>query len=381
MSGVFLRRGDELIAMIETPYEAESVLQELLASYPTLLSSDASEGENWLLIRREAGIGLGDAASSRGYLDHLFVDSAGVPTLVEVKRSSDTRIRREVVGQMLDYAANAAARWGGDTLQSWFEESCASRDEDPEQALLDAFPAVENITDFWTQVRTNLVAERLRLVFVADYVPSELRRIVEFLNGQMTQTEVLAIEVKQYRDSSGQHETLVPRVLGETEQAKQVKSVGQPRRWTRETILEQLREYRNDAEATLGSRLFDWVRARGDLTEWYGSGKKDGSFQAGYPDTPRYLFPFALYGYGRVEVQFQYMMRRKPFDREGLRRELLDKLNAIPGVELGEDTLMRRPSIQLETLLRSGSLEQFTSAMDWAFAEASAAAARSTPSP
>ena len=28
------------------------------------------------------------------------------PTLVEVKRSSDTRIRREVVGQMLDYAAN-----------------------------------------------------------------------------------------------------------------------------------------------------------------------------------------------------------------------------------------------------------------------------------
>ena len=31
MSGVFLRNGDDLVAMIETPYEAESVLQELLA--------------------------------------------------------------------------------------------------------------------------------------------------------------------------------------------------------------------------------------------------------------------------------------------------------------------------------------------------------------
>jgi hypothetical protein len=34
------------------------------------------------------------------------VDEAGVPTLVEVKRSSDTRARREVVARMLDYAAN-----------------------------------------------------------------------------------------------------------------------------------------------------------------------------------------------------------------------------------------------------------------------------------
>lgn len=29
-------------------------------------------------------------------------------------------------------------------------------------------------------------------MFVADAVPSELRRIIEFLNGQLTQTEVLA---------------------------------------------------------------------------------------------------------------------------------------------------------------------------------------------
>jgi len=45
--------------------------------------------------------------SGRWSLDHLFLDQDSIPTLVEVKRSSDTRIRREVVGQILDYAANA----------------------------------------------------------------------------------------------------------------------------------------------------------------------------------------------------------------------------------------------------------------------------------
>jgi len=47
-----------------------------------------------------------EAGVSVGSLDHLFLDEAGVPTLVEVKRSSDTRARREMVAQMLDYFNN-----------------------------------------------------------------------------------------------------------------------------------------------------------------------------------------------------------------------------------------------------------------------------------
>ena len=63
-----------------------------------------------------------------------------------------------------------------------------------------------------------------RLVFVSDEIPPSLRRIIEFLNGQMTRTEVLAIEVKQYTDAAGTQQTIVPRLVGETEAAKQTKS-------------------------------------------------------------------------------------------------------------------------------------------------------------
>src|SRR4051794_25314367 len=59
--------------------------------------------------------------SDRWSLDHVFLNADGVPTLVEVKRSSDTRARREVVAQMLDYAANATAYWKVDALRAWFE--------------------------------------------------------------------------------------------------------------------------------------------------------------------------------------------------------------------------------------------------------------------
>jgi hypothetical protein len=71
----------------------------------------------------------------------------------------------------------------------------------------------------------------VRLIFVADEIPPELRRVVEFLNRQMDPAEVLAIEVKQFVGET--LKTLVPRVLGQTETARQKKGVGagETRQW------------------------------------------------------------------------------------------------------------------------------------------------------
>ena len=56
----------------------------------------------------------------------------GIPTLVEVKRSTDTRLRREVVGQMLDYAANAVVYWPVERLEAEFETTARAAGNDPE---------------------------------------------------------------------------------------------------------------------------------------------------------------------------------------------------------------------------------------------------------
>jgi hypothetical protein len=103
-----------LIEMGEKQYDSEALLQGLLAEYPKLLAGgqiDSASPRRWLLIKREMGIPAEEEAAERWSVDHLFLDQDAIPTLVEVKRSSDTRIRRAVVGQMLDYAANAVVYW------------------------------------------------------------------------------------------------------------------------------------------------------------------------------------------------------------------------------------------------------------------------------
>lgn len=126
--GIFLIQDDgELVEMTEQPYNLEIELQELVTKYPNILAGDQIDStipRRWLLIKPEMEVPFEEDAYGRWFVDHLFLDQDGIPTLVEVKRSCDTRIRREVVGQMLDYAANAVVYFSVDTIRAKFEINC-----------------------------------------------------------------------------------------------------------------------------------------------------------------------------------------------------------------------------------------------------------------
>jgi len=257
--GVFLVQDNgDLLEMTERPYATEAVLQKLLEDYPSLLlAEDGSEGRSrYVLVKREAGLSAQEGGTSgRWSVDHLFLDQEGVPTLVEVKRSSDSRIRREVVGQMLDYAANAVVYWPVEHLRATFEATCAENQKDTDEVLRPLLDEESDVEVFWQRVRTNLEARRIRLIFVADVIPAELRTIVEFLNEQMKSTEVLALEVKEY--GSDGLKTLVSTVVGQTRAAQQAKGQREPSEkqrlyrefWT--TLIEEIRQ-----------RYPGWSRAR-----------------------------------------------------------------------------------------------------------------------
>src|SRR5439155_16309436 len=105
---------DALVELRPTSYASEAVLQELIARYPNLLAGDDSDdaaARRWLLLGRESGLPDQQDGAARWAVDHLLLDQDAIPTIVEVKLAQDTRIRREVVGQMLDYAANAVVYW------------------------------------------------------------------------------------------------------------------------------------------------------------------------------------------------------------------------------------------------------------------------------
>src|SRR3954469_4708077 len=179
---IYLLNGEsKLIAMEESPYDSEILLQKLLADHPDLLAVDQINDEvprRWLLVTREMAVPGELDGAGRWSLDHLFLDQDAIPTLVEVKRSSDTRIRREVIGQMLDYAANAVAYWPVEEVRARFETRCKGDGLDPEGVLSDFLSDGQDAPAFWQQVKTNLQAGRVRLIFIADEIPPELRRVV-----------------------------------------------------------------------------------------------------------------------------------------------------------------------------------------------------------
>ena len=79
---------------------------------------DATAPRRFVLATAEAGIAISESSGSVFSLDLLFLDQDGILTLVEVKRSSDTRLRREVIGQILEYAANVCAFWSAEKVRA-----------------------------------------------------------------------------------------------------------------------------------------------------------------------------------------------------------------------------------------------------------------------
>lgn len=371
--GVFVLRDENtLVPMQAASFASEDDFQRLLADFPALLAGDQMDRDNprrFLLISREQGIGLEEGGSARWSLDHLFLDQEGIPTLVEVKRGTDSRIRREVVGQMLDYAANCIVYWPVEELRARFEARCGEDGEDSAEAFGNFLGPEHDVDAFWAQVRTNLQAGKVRMLFVADRIPTELRRIVEFLNGQMQPAEVLAVEIRQYEGQG--LKTLVPVVIGQTEEAVQKKgvagsAVGRDKRlWDQEAILAELVQKGFAPEVVEAARqICDWARVRSDRLyfstspSWGGMGPR---FGQGADE----FYPFLVHTDGTVGIYFQYMLKRAVVGDEALRRELLRRLNEIDGVALPEDSLTRRPGISLKGLARGDNTARFLHVMDW----------------
>ncbi len=216
--------GGQLRALTAQAFEEEDELQALIAEHPELLAWEQMRpggSKGWILIKREMGIAKDAGAGDWWAVDHLFIDQDAVPTLVEVKRGASSEVRRKVVGQMLEYAAHAWQTWTADSLRRAYRGEGPSADERDNE--LRELLGVDDEGKFWQEVSDNLAAKRLRLLFVADDIPDELTRIVEFLNATMRDVEVLAVEIKKFDGESGP-QTLVPRVIGRTAKPATTKS-------------------------------------------------------------------------------------------------------------------------------------------------------------
>jgi hypothetical protein len=366
-AGVFVLTGERtLVSMRSASFATEADFQQLIAAFPELLAGDQIDAEaprRFVLVAREQGIAAEEGGAERWSLDHLFLDQDGIPTLVEVKRGTDTRVRREVVGQMLDYAANAVLHWPVETLRARLLARCEAEGLEPAAVLADLIGAEGDAEAFWSGVRANLEAGRVRLLFVADRVPPELRRVVEFLNRQMRPAEVLAVELRQY---AGQGlRTLVPMVLGQNEETARRKATAAApraeRRWDAAAIIAAIAERADPDTVAKARRVADWI-GRADRVEFNTNGQW-GWRGAAVQLAGASVSTLRLHVDGAIAVYFQYMLGKPVAGDLVVRQELLDRLNAVPGVKLPPDAVTTRKTILLAPLSEA-AVTQLLAVMD-----------------
>lgn len=315
-----------LTAMRPSQPRSEDFMQALVAAYPEII---ADQDGALLLIRREQPIADSDEGGGRWSLDHLFVTRSGVPVLVELKRASDTRLRREVIGQMLDYAANGTAYWQSGRIAESFSSRMAEGDRDADEVLANFLGGAADPQQFWEQVDANFAAGRIKMVFVADTIPRELARIVEFMNEQM-KADVRAVELNWF-ESEGGVTALAPRIIGETERAVNEKSARAelPLISHEDWIEQNLRKF--------GAPTVDAAHAYMQMVADAGGHAEvttaQGSLIAVFDLDSGPLYPITLskYGQGRVQLCLNYLMSRPAFSSDEARQELYDRLTAIVG--------------------------------------------------
>ncbi|WP_420121764.1 GmrSD restriction endonuclease domain-containing protein [Nakamurella sp.] len=79
------------------------------------------------------------------------------------------------------------------------------------------------------------------------------------------------------------------------------------------------------------------------------------------------IWPMVIYPSGRVEVVFQYLATRPPFDDVELREELRMRLNQMDGVEIPPGKLELRPGFDLDVLATESNRETLAATLVWFF--------------
>jgi len=220
MSEMFLSSPDNgWVSPQILPYGTEAHLQDLLLDAPHVIPGI----EEPVAICKEFSTGAGPA-------DLLVINSQGEITILECKLKYNSESRREILGQVLDYASSL---WKM-PLEAFEDQWFARTGELLSTALGEK---ADSILD---SVGNYLGAGRFNLVLAVDEINPKLERIVTYLN-RVTKVDVNVYAVEFKRVSVGATEVLIPVTFGlDQVEEKEVSDQGSSHTWPAEAYREYL---------------------------------------------------------------------------------------------------------------------------------------------
>lgn len=196
MTGIWTNRGKGWKLNSPQAFQDEASLHRLIHEHPNLLPLAGSQ--RLLVLGSEVQLG-------NGFADILAVEPSGRPTIIEVKLAKSREARREIVSQVLAYAAflrgmsieslelGPLRRSLSNTKRGSILELVLDQDQEG---------AVDNAT-FTSSMQEYLDQGAFRLVLVLDEVSTELERIVAYLDTITAHTltiDLIALSLYEIND-------------------------------------------------------------------------------------------------------------------------------------------------------------------------------------
>lgn len=189
----------------------EEWMQSLLEKSPSILPTGniSSVYAPLVCLAREV-------ETPSGYIDNLYISAKGYIVLVETKLWRNPEARREVVGQILDYAKDIQ-KWSYENVDSVYKKYHHTNES------LFSHMVAENLCDasdeavFVDTVEKNLKSSRFLLMIVGDGIREGVEKMSEFLNQNPTMQYHFALcELEVYELENGQR-LVVPQLTAKTE--------------------------------------------------------------------------------------------------------------------------------------------------------------------
>jgi hypothetical protein len=195
---------------------AEAPLRDLIYAYPGILPLSELEPEIGRIVAVATEVKLPGA----GFIDVLLVSEYGRLIIVECKLWRNPQARREVVGQILDYARELA-RYGYEDLQRVISSNVGRRGNVLFELVRSA-GSVMNEADFVDRVSRDLAAGRFLLIIAGDGITDGTQRLGEYLGAQAGLAfDFGLVEIAEYRfadpEGGGERRILQPRILARTQ--------------------------------------------------------------------------------------------------------------------------------------------------------------------
>ena len=357
---ILLIDGGKVTPLSETEFTGEGKLQDYLEEHPTLIPlADIVEGASDLIcIGREVGAGPGS-------IDLLCIDKDGLLTVVETKLRRNREARREVIGQIIEYASYVS-QWTPDNVYRIANEYFAkptgvhqSYEGKTLEVIMKEIAGDEFLDeDFRSKIGQNLRDGRIRLIIAVDELIEPLRATVTFLNSHGN-FDVLLLQVTDFQESEAK-KVLVPLLFGYS--AKSSGGGRETKHWDKISFLADTKERCEPKIARAVTKLYEFTKDHADETSW-GKGISYGSFTFRKSRHGVLASIFTINSNGSGYIGFG------PMASTGVEGDVLQafraKLNGIPGINIPVKAveLGKFPSFTLEPLTKGDNLKSFQAAV------------------